>query len=148
MTPGILRHLLESRMMEHMEKCCKNPIFSVTAGTDSPSCLMISCQVGEPSSVLRSQQIKSIAVPENGHYCMVWPHICHSTVTTSFHRKYCVELSLFFMSSAFRCVTTCLLLYKLCWLTKCAISYYLSGMCFLIIKAIFVYVSILRQESI
>uniref|UniRef100_H2SYT4 RPA interacting protein n=1 Tax=Takifugu rubripes TaxID=31033 RepID=H2SYT4_TAKRU len=37
MTPGILRHLLESRMMEHMEKCCKTPVFSVTAGTDSPS---------------------------------------------------------------------------------------------------------------
>lgn len=68
MTPGILRHLLESRIMEHMEKCCKNPVFSVT---DSPSCLMISCQVGEPSSVLWSWQIQSIAVPENGHYCIV-----------------------------------------------------------------------------
>ncbi|CAK6960215.1 RPA-interacting protein [Scomber scombrus] len=51
-TPDVLRHLLESRVSEHMEDCLHNPVFSVAANTDSSPNLMISCQVCDYLSVI------------------------------------------------------------------------------------------------
>ncbi|XP_051242999.1 RPA-interacting protein isoform X1 [Dicentrarchus labrax] len=44
-TPNVLRHLLESRVSEHMEDCLHNPVFSVAPNMDSSATLMISCKV-------------------------------------------------------------------------------------------------------
>lgn len=51
-TPDIFKHLLESRMTEHMEHCCQIPVFSAAAGTESPSSLMISCQACDYLSII------------------------------------------------------------------------------------------------
>ncbi|XP_049417111.1 RPA-interacting protein [Epinephelus fuscoguttatus] len=51
-TPDILRHLLESRVSEHMEDCLQNPVFSVTPNTDSSPNLMISCKVCDYLSIV------------------------------------------------------------------------------------------------
>ncbi|CAG02087.1 unnamed protein product [Tetraodon nigroviridis] len=51
-TPDVFKHLLESRMTEHMENCCQIPVFSVAAGTDGPSSLMISCQACDYLSII------------------------------------------------------------------------------------------------
>ncbi|KAG7506200.1 hypothetical protein JOB18_048989 [Solea senegalensis] len=51
-TPDVLRHLLESRVSEHMEDCLHNPVFSVAANTDSTSNLMISCKVCDYLSIV------------------------------------------------------------------------------------------------
>ncbi|XP_077590788.1 RPA-interacting protein [Stigmatopora nigra] len=40
----VLRHLLESRVMEHMEGCCFNPVFSLTPNLESSPNLLISCK--------------------------------------------------------------------------------------------------------
>ncbi|CAJ1076010.1 RPA-interacting protein [Xyrichtys novacula] len=52
-TPEILRHLLESRVSEHMEDCLNNPVFSVAPNADdsSPN-LMISCKVCDYLSIV------------------------------------------------------------------------------------------------
>ncbi|XP_019967547.2 RPA-interacting protein [Paralichthys olivaceus] len=51
-TPDVLRHLLESRVSEHMEDCLHNPVFSVAPDTDSSPNLMISCQVCDYLSIV------------------------------------------------------------------------------------------------
>ncbi|XP_070779695.1 RPA-interacting protein [Enoplosus armatus] len=51
-TPDILRHLLESRVSEHMEDCLLNPVFSVAPNTDSSPNLMISCKVCDYLSIV------------------------------------------------------------------------------------------------
>ncbi|XP_008281939.1 RPA-interacting protein [Stegastes partitus] len=51
-TPEVLRHLLESRVSEHMEDCLHNPVFSLTPNTESSPNLMISCKVCDYLSIV------------------------------------------------------------------------------------------------
>ncbi|KAM9843236.1 RPA-interacting protein [Aulostomus maculatus] len=51
-TPDVLRHLLESRVSEHMEDCLHNPVFSVTPNTDICNNLLISCKVCDYLSII------------------------------------------------------------------------------------------------
>ncbi|XP_035511589.1 RPA-interacting protein [Morone saxatilis] len=51
-TPNVLRHLLESRVSEHMEDCLHNPVFSVAPNMDSSATLMISCKVCDYLSIV------------------------------------------------------------------------------------------------
>uniref|UniRef100_A0A3Q3JKC3 RPA-interacting protein N-terminal domain-containing protein n=1 Tax=Monopterus albus TaxID=43700 RepID=A0A3Q3JKC3_MONAL len=51
-TPDVLRHLLESRVSEHMEHCLHNPVFSVAPNTDSSPNLMISCKACDYLSIV------------------------------------------------------------------------------------------------
>ena len=44
-TPELLQCVLESRVMEHMEACLHNPVFSMASNMDGSSNLMISCKV-------------------------------------------------------------------------------------------------------
>lgn len=44
-TADVLKHLLETRVTEHLEDCLQNPIFSVTSNVDGSPNLMISCKV-------------------------------------------------------------------------------------------------------
>lgn len=48
----VLRHLLESKVSEHMEDCLHNPIFSVAPNADSAPNLMISCQACDYLSIV------------------------------------------------------------------------------------------------
>ncbi|KAM7372650.1 hypothetical protein PAMP_009803 [Pampus punctatissimus] len=51
-TADVLRHLLESRVSEHMEDCLHNPVFSVAPNTDGSPNLMISCKVCDYLSIV------------------------------------------------------------------------------------------------
>uniref|UniRef100_A0A8C6U1Q8 RPA interacting protein n=1 Tax=Neogobius melanostomus TaxID=47308 RepID=A0A8C6U1Q8_9GOBI len=51
-TSDVLKHLLESRVSEHMEECIHNPIFSMAPNADSPPNLMMSCQTCDYLSVI------------------------------------------------------------------------------------------------
>ncbi|KAM9440878.1 RPA-interacting protein [Clarias gariepinus] len=44
-TPDVLKHLLESRVTEHMEDCLQNPVFSEASNVDGSRTLLISCKV-------------------------------------------------------------------------------------------------------
>ncbi|KAJ0001564.1 hypothetical protein NQD34_006584 [Periophthalmus magnuspinnatus] len=51
-SPEVLKHLLESRVSEHMEDCLDNPIFSMASNADSPPSLLMSCQACDYLSVV------------------------------------------------------------------------------------------------
>ncbi|XP_072298339.1 RPA-interacting protein A-like [Eucyclogobius newberryi] len=51
-SPEVLKHLLESRVCEHMEECFHNPIFSMAPNADSPPSLMMSCQACDYLSIV------------------------------------------------------------------------------------------------
>ncbi|XP_062341820.1 RPA-interacting protein [Osmerus eperlanus] len=51
-TPELLQCVLESRVMEHMEACLHNPVFSMASNMDGSSNLMISCKVCDYLSVV------------------------------------------------------------------------------------------------
>nr|XP_057905411.1 RPA-interacting protein [Doryrhamphus excisus] len=52
MTPDVLRHLLESRVTEHMEDCPYDPVFSLASNTDTSANLLITCKVCDYLSIV------------------------------------------------------------------------------------------------
>ncbi|XP_057673181.1 RPA-interacting protein A-like [Corythoichthys intestinalis] len=51
-TPDVLRHLLESRILEHMEGCSFNPVFSLAPNVESSPNLLISCKTCDFLSIV------------------------------------------------------------------------------------------------
>ncbi|XP_061703243.1 RPA-interacting protein isoform X2 [Syngnathoides biaculeatus] len=51
-TPDVVQNLLESRVLEHMEGCNYNPVFSLVSNSDFSPNLIISCKVCDYLSIV------------------------------------------------------------------------------------------------